>query len=498
MSVGLFGLFIVWVIDGDLKSKIKAFCNNKTALLISSIYLITVLGLIHTSNFEFALDDLRRKLPLFFIPFFVAGFSPVTKKEFHALLHLYILGVLLATFWSLFVYLGGLGESIIDTRELSRFNSHIRFGLEIAFAIFISLYLLFTAKNNKEKLFWLFISAWFISSFVLFSLFSGLVVFAISSFCLLISLNLQAKNVFLKHVSINIFMLLIAGSVYFFKNTLSEFNHCRIEKTIEEIPFTSLKNNYRIDQNSKASTLRENGYLVDKNIADKEFSDAWNNKSTLKYEALDLKGNEIKFTLRRFITSKGLRKDKAAIDSLSATEIEAIENGVSNYKYLELGYFQARIFKILWEYQSYKEGRSINGHSVLMRWEYWKTAIEIITENMFFGVGTGDVQDAFNAQYDISESTLEKKYRLRTHNQFLAYGVSLGSLGILSFLFLLFYPVIKLNYYKNNIYFAFLSIMILSMLTEDMLEVHAGINFFAFFNALFLLKSKDNISHDNI
>ena len=496
MSLGLLGLFIVWVIDGNIASKMKRFYNNKTALLISCIYLITVLGLFHTANFEFALDDLRRKLPLLLLPFLVAGFKSITKKELFTLLHLYILGVLLATLWSLFVYLGGLGEPVIDSRDLSRFNSHIRFGLEIALAIFISLYFLFKSKDLKNRIIWATLSCWFIGSLLLFSLFSGLVVFSFTLIVLLISLSIQTKRTVLKRISIPIFLFFAVNIGFFLGLSLFEFNANRMEKTIEQIPYTLKGNKYRTDKRSQESSLKENGYFVEKHIADQEFADAWNKRSEIDYDTLDRKGNEIKFTLRRFITSKGQRKDEEAINQLSPIEINAIENGVANSKYLEMGYLKKRLFKILWEYEYYKEGRSNNGHSVLMRWEYWKTATQIIKKNWLFGVGTGDVQDAFNAQYIVANSSLEKEYRLRTHNQFLAYGVSLGLIGILMFLFLTFYPLLKLRFYKKNIYLAFFSIVMLSMLFEDTLEVQAGINFFAFFNTLFLLKLKET-QHTN-
>jgi hypothetical protein len=491
LSLGLLGLFLVWVIDGDLNAKIKAFYNNKTALIISSIYIITVLGLLHTANFEFALDDLRRKLPLFFLPFFISGFHPITKKELYILLQLYLLGVLMATLWSLFVFLGGLNEPLIDSRDLSRFNSHIRFGLEITLAIFISFYFLYKSKKLKQRLLWAALSSWFIGSLLLFNLFSGLVVFAITSILLLISLSIQTKRTVLKRFSIPVFLFFAVNIGLFLGLSLSEFNTNRVKKEIEQRPFTAKGNKYRVDKKSEESSLKENGYFVEKHIADQEFADAWNRKSKINYDALDRKGNEIRFTLRRFITSKGQRKDDKAIDQLSQLEVDAIEKGVPNSNYLEMGYFKKRLFKILWEYQYHKEGRSNNGHSVLMRWEYWRTATQIIQKNWLFGVGTGDVQDAFNAQYILANSSLENKYRLRTHNQFLAYGVSFGVIGFFSFLFLLFYPFVKLSYYKNNIYFAFFSIIMLSMLFEDTLEIQVGINFFAFFNTLFLLKSKE-------
>ena len=122
-----------------------------------------------------------------------------------------------------------------------------------------------------------------------------------------------------------------------------------------------------------------------------------------------------------------------------------------------------------------------------MRWEYWKTAINIIKNNPLIGVGTGDVQDEFNKQFNNNKSLLDQKYRLRSHNQLLSYSVSFGLIGLIMFVFCLFYPLISTKIYKNYIYSVFFCIVVLSMFSEDTLEVQAGINFFAFFNTLFLL-----------
>ena len=67
ISMGLIGLLFVWLIDGNLLLKLKNFYNNKLALLLSSIYVLTLLGLIHTNNFDFAIGDVRRKMPLFIL-----------------------------------------------------------------------------------------------------------------------------------------------------------------------------------------------------------------------------------------------------------------------------------------------------------------------------------------------------------------------------------------------------------------------------------------------
>ena len=494
MSLGLFGLLIVWLIDGSPITKIKAFYKNKPALIISSIYLLTVIGLLWTSNFEFAIDDLRRKLPLFFIPFYVAGFSPITKKELHLLLKIFIVGVLISTLWSLFVYLGGLNVNIIDKRDLSRFNSHIRFGLAIALAIFFSLYFLFKNTTTKGKLSWLLVSLWLVASLFLFSLITGLVVFGAAGGVLLVVFGVRHSSILVKAFSLILFLGTLSGAFLFTSSSVQDFQESVIPKTIEDQLYSKAGHKYQKDEYTEASRLKENGYFIEKHIAWGEFKDAWNSKSTIKFDSLDLKGQKLKNTLMRFVTSKGQRKDAEAINKLSAKEVSAIERGTPNHSYLEMNTLSVRMHKIMWELHTYNNNRDLNGHSILMRWEYWNTAIDIIKNNLLIGVGTGDVQDAFNRQYNLENSTLTNQYRLRTHNQYLAYCVSFGLPGLFWFLCCLFYPTLRLQGYKNYLYLAFFSIALLSMMGEDTLEVQAGINFFAFFNTVLTLNYKKRAS----
>ena len=107
-------------------------------------------------------------------------------------------------------------------------------------------------------------------------------------------------------------------------------------------------------------------------------------KSSLEFTGPDLKGQQLKTTLIRFITSKGQRKDREAVEKLTQEEISAIENGISNCKYLKMSSINKRIHQILWEYDAYTQEEDINGHSVLMRWKYWETALKIIKNNLFF------------------------------------------------------------------------------------------------------------------
>jgi O-antigen ligase len=152
--------------------------------------------------------------------------------------------------------------------------------------------------------------------------------------------------------------------------------------------------------------------------------------------------------------------------------------------------FYVRIYKIFWEYNRYQITGNASGHSVVQRFEFWKASRAIIRNNMWTGVGTGDLDDAFQEEYDKSGSLLEKEYRWHSHNQFLAIAAAFGLSGLAWFLFSLIFPAIRLGKFPDYYYLSFFIIIVLSMLTEDTLETQAGVTVFAFFNSFYLFSKK--------
>jgi O-antigen ligase len=191
------------------------------------------------------------------------------------------------------------------------------------------------------------------------------------------------------------------------------------------------------------------------------------------------------------LASKNLRKDAEGINQLTLDDIRAVEHGVANYKYTNLSSLKGRIYETWWEFDLYKRSGDPNGHSLTQRFEYWKTALAIITENRLIGVGTGDVKAAIDEQYEKSNSTLYKEFRLRTHNQYLSIAIAFGSIGLAWFLFTLIYPMLKQKMLFDYLYITFFIITVISFFTEDTLETQAGATFFAFFNSFFLLARAD-------
>lgn len=119
------------------------------------------------------------------------------------------------------------------------------------------------------------------------------------------------------------------------------------------------------------------------------------------------------------------------------------------------------------------------------RADRWFCAVELIKEKPVLGYGTGSEKDVLMQKY--------KKYNLAnaevnnydSHNQYLAYGIKSGFIGILAFLISIFYAVYIALKNKNFLYLAFTLLFSVSCITENVLESNKGIFFYAFFNFLF-------------
>jgi len=489
ITLGELCIGLLWLLEGNHLEKIKRFFKNRTALVLSSVYLLTLLGLLNTTNFDFAFDDIRRKLPLLILPFLIVGFKPLTNKEFRLIFSVYVGGVIAASFWSVFVMLGGLNEVIVDKRDLSRFNSHIRFGLEVSLAIFGTLYYAVKAKNKKQKIRWILSFAWLVGFLFLLNLITGIVVTAFTFMVLIFYYGTKHHNIMVKLSAVIVVFVIVVSLVFYVKSCHQEYLSFHDVEVLPIQEYSPKGEKLFHDTISSNSFRMENGNYIYRNIANKEIEQAWNQRSKINFDGFDNKGQQIRFTILRFITSQGKLKTEEAINELTSEEIKAIENGVSNFRYLDMNGIELRLHKIFWELEMYNKYNVADGHSVMLRWVYWQSAYNIIKENSLFGVGTGDVQDAFNQKHE-ETSVISEKYWRRAHNQYLTYFVSFGILGGIYFIIFLLYPIVVLKQYRDYIYICFISISMLSMLTEDTLETQVGITFFAYFNTLLIFKKR--------
>lgn len=473
-------------LGNNLLCKFRMLLNNPAALVVVSLYFLHLIGTLHSTNIDYALKDLRIKLPLLALPVIIATSAPLGKKRLNKLLVFFILAVFSGTIASIFVLLKG---QVTDPRELSIFISHIRFSLTICFSIFILLYF-WTKKTYHTKVALYLLPAgilWFLIFLLILESITGIIITLVLGLILLFYYIFRLKSLIIKLIASLILIAFIFFSFTFLNKTVIKYG------TPEPVEFNSLEKYTEFGTPYVHDTIRygiEKGEYVGLYISPIELRLEWNLRSKYSYDGKDAKGQDIRHTLIRYLHSKGLRKNALAVRSLSDSEIRLIENGIANVSYTKHFNFNSRIEQMAMGYHNYAKNGDPNASSVMQRIEYWKVSMYIIKNNWLTGVGTGDLNEAFDEAYNDLDSKLHDSFRYRSHNQYLAIFIAFGIFGFLWFIFTLIYPGIKTGRFNNFLYIVFIIIILMSMLTEDTLETQAGATFFAFFNALLLFGCK--------
>lgn len=485
-----FGLSFITVLLGEifnsLAIQIKKFWFNKPAVIIASLYLLHIIGLLYTDDFQWALKDLRVKLPLLSIPVLLSGFPKLSKKEIYTIFSIHALAVLAGT---IIITANYFNTQTVDIRELYTYISHIRFSLNVVLAIFA---IGFIASNTdfyskKIKYFAFAIVLWLTLFLFIFKALTGIVIFLAIAMTILLIGVFKIKRISLKVIAL---LALVSIPLLFTTNFIYSYNdYTKAEAIIisELDSYTELGNKYTHD------TIHygiEQGRYIGLYINKKELSNAWNKVSTIPIDGKDKKDQNIYYTIIRYLNSKNLRKDAAGVQQLSKQDIKNIENGIANYYYTLPFNLKSRTDQIIMGYLKYKQHNNANRNSIMQRIEYWRASWDIFTSHAIIGVGTGDMNLVFKEEYNSHNFNLHKNFQLRSHNQYMAIAIAFGIIGLIWFLISFIAPSIILSAYKNYLFVIHFSILFLSMLWEDTLETQAGVTFAIFFYSLLLFTQK--------
>lgn len=490
MSVSQFLLLAVWLSMGDpVPVKLRNFLHNKVAIVLVSLYVLHVIGLLYTSDFQYAFKDLKVKLPLLVFPLVLSSVEPLDKKHFDWVMRVYVGAVLVATFISFGTY---LRHDYQDIREISRFISHIRFCLNIVLCIGILLFYMVGRKSAWwVKVLQGFLLLWFgYQIFILESLsgYATLAALLTASLLYLLFTVVKSRGWQIAFIMLIVAIPLAAGA-WIHRLVVPMLQKPKVDLA-ELDKKTALGNDYWHD------TLcfpLENGRYVGLYFCRQEMREAWNGRSELDYDGQTLNGENLEATLARYLTSKDLRKDAAGVAALNEQDIHNVEQGVANYVNWTHPGIYSRLAETLFEYQQYRNANNPNGGSLSQRIEYTKASLHLIKKHPVFGVGTGDIPSAYQQAYNELDSPLEPQFRHKAHNQYLSITVGFGVVGLLVFLTVLLFPYLASKQHRNYLYTVFLVILLISMFPEDTIESQAGVSFYAFFNSLLIFANKKNL-----
>jgi 5S rRNA maturation endonuclease (ribonuclease M5) len=479
MSLGGAILVINWFLEGNIEQKVKNILQSKVVLSCLIIYFVHLLWLISSENLQYGMEDLWIKIPLFFIPIIFFTSEPLSRKEYHNILKMYILGVFISSFSGFITYWVG---NLADKREMALFISYLRFEINICFVCFVCIYLFFKAEMSIIQNIIISIAlCWFLFFLLYSGSITAILLLFVAGIIIVIKTAIQNRNIVLRYVIPSLFTTIILCSSIVIHYTVKQYFNT--DFSIE----TAAK--YTPDGNpyfhNPQKTYIENGNYIFTYISDIEIEKAWNKRSNINFNDYDKNGFSIRTTLIRYLNSKGLRKDRLGVEALSEKDIYNIEQGIANVSYTHKLHIISRMYSILWEINDYYHTGGVVGYSIPQRVELWKHSILLIKKQPIFGVGTGDVKDAFAQELQLVDSALAGT-NMRSHNQYFTFAIAFGIVGLLLILFSIFYPVFALKKFRNSLFLVFFCIVILSMLTEDTLEPQDGATFFAFFYSFFL------------
>ena len=226
-------------------SIIKQSIKNKFLILFVSLFLLHIVGLIHTTNFNYAFKDIDIKLPLLIFPFLIVG-RKIEMKTIYFILNGFVIGCLigsLGAFYNaiqLFLKTDNISEMLYEGMQFMMHSSY--FALYLTFSIGY-LFLRLDNKNlfSKKNILSFLLLFFFVLVVIFLNSRAGILGLVISFFFFMIYVIIEKKEkLFYFFISI-----LLAISLFIFSSSVELFNRFKpinSEETFLAITSDSVSN----------------------------------------------------------------------------------------------------------------------------------------------------------------------------------------------------------------------------------------------------------------
>jgi tRNA(Arg) A34 adenosine deaminase TadA len=484
-SLAIMFIGLIWIAGAFVFPYKQRLQANKEVWWFVLIYVIHLIWLWNTSNFDYATEDLRKKIPLLFLPLFIASLPALKRLGRNIVLHVFLISMFISGLSVFMAKYGFAVTEISEPRDYALFANHIRLSLMMSLGIFVAWWLFRKTQFTYLRILYLISIAMNVAAMVILQVITGLAITLVAMFIMVLIFRNTIRNKAVKKWGFIAMIIIPLVIIFYLGNQIHAFYHPENPYPDPEESNLKTQKGHQYKHSLHSDQL-ENGNHIYRFLALNELKKAWNKRSDIKYDSVCHNGYEIKNVLIRYLTSKGEFKDAEAVSSLNVCELNAIESGVTNYRFKEKQGLNSRVYEIIWQVHVYFNGGNPSGKSLVQRIVYLETGWRIAMKNVLTGVGTGDVNDSFKHQYREDNSPLLPEYRRRTHNQYLTMLIAFGVFGFTLFLLGWISPVIRKKGMNNYLFAAFFIIASLSMLNEDTLETSTGACFVAYFYSLFL------------
>ena len=468
-------LLVNWVAEWNWKEKFANFRSNhllQAFLILLAVHLLWLFG---TSNMDYALFDLQKKMPLIAIPLVVLTSRPMDFKERLNVGIAYTAAVLVVSIIGVVRY---FNIPDLPYRDIIPYISHIRYGLNVCMTLVLLAYAAFRWHRPWLYVVNVLLALWFCGVLMMLHAYTSFIILLVTSLVLLVAYGCRLSRKSRTWVT-----LLFCGIVL----SLAALVGCYADGYYRLCPLST--------EPLKACTANgnpylhyhdgiiENGNYINLNVCEQEMRQQWAKLSDYPIDSLTPVGYTVYPALLRYLNGMGVTKDSVGMTHLTPTDVAAIEKGIANPVYLKPGP-RKMLYVLFYEYENYRCYHSVSNFSVLQRLELWKAGWRVFLQHPLMGVGTGDVVDECHQQLREMGSPLADT-DLHTHNQYLTFLLAFGLLGFGLIAFFFIRAIVNalkrssspLFKHSDMLYVAFLCILLISFISEDTLETLAGITF---------------------
>ena len=316
LSLSQFLLALNWLAEGRFSEKISTLRKKPGVLIFISIILIYFAGVAWSANIPTALVKIKNNLPLVVLPLIMSTSAPLSRKSMIRLMQWFILAVSVAAAICLFVYYIHPGSTARDFRKISLFMPHIRFALLIIMAIFILLYhsfYLIPKEMRLQKVLQIIIALTLAAFLFVLRSFAGIIILYITGTVFAIRVSMDSDKKWIRTLIV-LFVITVFVSVVSFIIWMDIKNFHA--PAVDQATLKKRTASGNLYEHSMTDKTLENGHYVNLYLCEPELKKEWNLRSSIPYDSADNKGQPVRNTLIRYLTSKGMFKDSAALSHL--------------------------------------------------------------------------------------------------------------------------------------------------------------------------------------
>ena len=136
---------------------------------------------------------------------------------------------------------------------------------------------------------------------------------------------------------------------------------------------------------------------------------------------------------------------------------------------------------------------SVNNELLEPRIARWKLAVQLVKQSPIIGHGNGSEKGMLKQLYFENKLYISYLNEFNAHNQYLSFLLKTGIIGLLIYLYVLFFGFSLAVKKKDFLFLSFMIIVAVVSVSENILDVNKGVFFYSFFMSLFVLANSSEM-----